>query len=264
MALPISVTYTFGGQTAPIPLSYLDTNFSTVVTAINSMGNGAFALANVTITGGTLTGITPLTPAVGGTGTGTLTYGGAMIGNGTNAVTLIAPGSSGNVLTSNGTFWYSGSGSTVVPTGTIFNQQTTANSSVLATTATIPDDNTIPQNTEGTEWMTVSITPTSASNKLLISLNASGAIAGGQFIYAIFQDSTAGALYAGKLPVSTSNILVSSAQSWIMTAGTTSATTFKVRIGNNGSTQITANGESGAAKFGGVVTSSLSVAEIKV
>ena len=36
------------------------------------------------------------------------------------------------------------------------------------TTATIPQDNTTPQNTEGLELFTLAITPTSASNKLLI------------------------------------------------------------------------------------------------
>lgn len=35
MAKPISVSYTFATQPGPIPLSYLDSNYSTIVTAIN-------------------------------------------------------------------------------------------------------------------------------------------------------------------------------------------------------------------------------------
>jgi microcystin-dependent protein len=54
--------------------------------------------------------------ANGGTGATTLT--GVLIGNGTNAVTAVAPGSSGNVLISNGADWVS-STTLTVPTGAI-------------------------------------------------------------------------------------------------------------------------------------------------
>lgn len=43
----------------------------------------------------------------GGTGATTLTSHGVLIGNGTSAVTTVSPGSSGNVLQSNGTSWVS-------------------------------------------------------------------------------------------------------------------------------------------------------------
>jgi hypothetical protein len=45
--------------------------------------------------------------ANGGTGSATLTSGSLVVGAGTSAVTFIAPGSSGNVLTSNGSVWSS-------------------------------------------------------------------------------------------------------------------------------------------------------------
>jgi len=43
----------------------------------------------------------------GGTGAGSFTTNNLLVGNGTSSFQLIAPGSSGNVLTSNGTNWYS-------------------------------------------------------------------------------------------------------------------------------------------------------------
>jgi hypothetical protein len=43
----------------------------------------------------------------GGTGTSTLTANSVLLGNGTSAVQLVAPGTSGNVLTSDGTTWAS-------------------------------------------------------------------------------------------------------------------------------------------------------------
>ena len=45
--------------------------------------------------------------ASGGTGAATLTANNVILGNGTSAVTFVAPGSSGNVLTSDGSTWTS-------------------------------------------------------------------------------------------------------------------------------------------------------------
>jgi len=56
MALPITIPNTFATATNNIPLSQLDTNFTTVSTAINGIGNGSEALANVAVTGGTING----------------------------------------------------------------------------------------------------------------------------------------------------------------------------------------------------------------
>jgi hypothetical protein len=71
-------------------------------------------LANKVNTSGQLdvaTGVTG-TQAVanGGTGATTLTANNVLIGNGTSAVAFVAPGSNGNVLTSNGTTWTSAAG----------------------------------------------------------------------------------------------------------------------------------------------------------
>jgi hypothetical protein len=62
------------------------------------------------------TGVTGTLPvANGGTGAATLTANNVLLGNGTSAVQTVAPGTSGNVLTSDGTTWTSaaaGGGST--------------------------------------------------------------------------------------------------------------------------------------------------------
>jgi len=64
---------------------------------------------SVAITGGTITGITDLTVADGGTGASSITANSVILGNGTSALSsnLVAPSTSGNVLTSNGTTWQS-------------------------------------------------------------------------------------------------------------------------------------------------------------
>jgi hypothetical protein len=54
------------------------------------------------------TGVTGTLPvANGGTGAATLTANNVLLGNGTSALQVVAPGTSGNVLTSNGTTWAS-------------------------------------------------------------------------------------------------------------------------------------------------------------
>jgi len=65
------------------------------------------ATSGTVITGaGGVTGV-----ASGGTGAATLTANNVILGAGTSAVTFVAPGSTGNVLTSNGTTWTSAAAS---------------------------------------------------------------------------------------------------------------------------------------------------------
>ena len=51
---------------------------------------------------------TPVPVSSGGTGTSTLTANSVVLGNGTSAVQLVAPGTAGNVLVSDGAIWTSG------------------------------------------------------------------------------------------------------------------------------------------------------------
>lgn len=69
-----------------------------------------FAASNVTITNA-------LGVSSGGTGRSNLTANSVMIGNNTSAVNFVAPGTSGNVLTSNGTTWVSQAPTAGVTTG---------------------------------------------------------------------------------------------------------------------------------------------------
>ena len=63
-----------------------------------------------------------LAVASGGTGRTSLTANNVVLGNGTSEVQLVAPGTTGNVLTSNGTTWVSSSGSFPSGTRMTFNQ----------------------------------------------------------------------------------------------------------------------------------------------
>jgi hypothetical protein len=199
--------------------------------------------------------------ANGGTGASTLTANNVILGNGTSAVQFVAPGTTGNILTSNGTTWTS---TAPASSGKLVQQVISASSALASGAGTIPFDDTIPQNTEGNEFLTVSITPTSASNYLVIEVNALLSTSSGQStIGAIFQDSTANALAA------TSNTppATGSGQFFVlrhrMTAGTTSSTTFKFRAGAIAAATTYLNGNgSGTRLFGGVAASLITVTEI--
>lgn len=57
MALPVTIPNTFATANASIPLSQLDTNFTTLSNAINGIANGVETLANVQVTGGTINNV---------------------------------------------------------------------------------------------------------------------------------------------------------------------------------------------------------------
>ncbi len=132
-------------------------------------------------------------------------------------------------------------------------------------TTLIPQDDTIPQNTEGFEVMTLAITPTNASNILYIDVVVHmGTTAAGYQVVALFQDSTADALAATGHVNVTNDTTVTIKFRHKMTAGTTSSTTFKARIGQNNAGTVRFNGNSGARVFGGVAASSITITEIQV
>jgi hypothetical protein len=128
----------------------------------------------------------------------------------------------------------------------------------------IPYDDTIPQNTEGTEILSQAITPVSASSKLLIEyeIYASTSGAGVQLAAALFVDSTANALDAVWQYSQAANNPYQIRGSYSVTSGSTSARTYKVRVGAN-SGNVFPNGSAGSTRIGGgVLACKLRVTEI--
>lgn len=134
-----------------------------------------------------------------------------------------------------------------------------------STAAAIPLDSTIPQNTEGAELTTVTITPTNASNRLRIEANLPfvDGSAGITICAALFQDSTANALALGILALNGANYAHNITFTHEMAAGTTSATTFKLRAGPGTGTAYF-NRRAAGETLGGVSAVRLRVTEIKV
>lgn len=155
---------------------------------------------------------------------------------------------------------------TKAPGGGVIVQRVNTQTGAVATTTTVmPDDDTIPQNTEGGEFMTLAITPTNASNNLEIqvTINISSSASAHNGV-ALFQDSIAGALAGVQEFESAAFGGTVITFTHTMVAGTASATTFKVRAGMQTAGTLTFNGRGGARKFGGVMASSIIIKEIAV
>ena len=130
---------------------------------------------------------------------------------------------------------------------------------------TIPFDDTIPQITEGNEVMTLAITPTSASSKLLVNVDVSGASnVQGNWTAALFRDSTANALAAAQTKQSDVNPdhLDHLHLTWVADASSTSATTFKVRCGQTNAGDWYFNGQNASRWFGGSSNSGITIMEV--
>ena len=154
---------------------------------------------------------------------------------------------------------------TTLPAGSVVQMITTQTGAVATGTTVMPTDDTIPQKTEGDEYITLAITPTNASNKLIIefvgfpSASILVSMAG-----ALFQDTTTDALAAVASTAAGVGYLNPMNLTHSMTAGTTSSTTFRIRIGPASAATITLNGQLGGRWFGGVAATSLKITEIKV
>lgn len=149
--------------------------------------------------------------------------------------------------------------------GTAVQVVSTNYSAVATGTTIIPNDDTKPQITEGTLFMTQAITPRSATNNLIIEATLSmGISSNGNRIAALFQDALPDALATVATYVGNFADPVLLTIRHTMVAGTTSPISFTVRGGSEAAGTWTMNGVGGSRRFGGVTISSIKVTEVAV
>jgi hypothetical protein len=137
----------------------------------------------------------------------------------------------------------------------------TESAAVATGTTAIPYDDTIPQSGEGDEYLTRAITPVSAANILRASSVSWFSHSSGAVISALFRDATADAL-AVSFSNQSATLPGLHQIDYAVIAGSTSATTFKLRAGSNSGATTTFNGAASARLFGGTFTSHLQATEI--
>ncbi len=149
--------------------------------------------------------------------------------------------------------------------GMVLQSLSSVTGAVATGTTVVPFDDTIPQITEGDQYMSLAVTPRSSTNILKISITvmiSSSVI--NNLAVALFQDSTADALAVVAHHQDIAGGVTCITLTHLMTAGTTSATTFKVRCGGNAAGTTTFNGTGAARRYGGVACSSITIEEIQV
>lgn len=129
-------------------------------------------------------------------------------------------------------------------------------------TTAIPFDDTIPQVGEGTQILSVSITPKTITNRIILRFSGTGCTAGNNMvIYAIFANGASNAIAAGASYNATSAVETPCVLETELVPGSTSAQTYTVRVGPDTGT-LRMNGNSSARRFGGVAKCVLIAEEI--
>ena len=131
----------------------------------------------------------------------------------------------------------------------------------------IPDDTSIPQITEGDQILSATITPTDASNLLLIIVEPQ---IGVELVdlamgIAIFQDATLDAIDAHQFSATANGTRIVPFIQHEMVAGTVAPTTFTVRVGLSATPPgqyFNLNGITAGLKYGGVTSSSILIYEL--
>lgn len=127
----------------------------------------------------------------------------------------------------------------------------------------IANDDNVPGSGAGFEVLTATITPTNANSKLRISAFTGSLASNTATVYVLLVSRDSGSAIATNYGTAAANSNTEIGLVREVTAGSTAATTFRMKIGriNNGSIFI--NGTSAERRFGGTLKHSLTIEEIK-
>lgn len=152
----------------------------------------------------------------------------------------------------------------LLPAGSVLNSVYAESTTYTSSSAAIPVDDTIPQNTEGVEILTGTITPSSTSSRIRVLVTIPATSPSNECItVALFRDSVANALcaVAGSEGVSPGPEAISLAYEYV--PASVSSISLKVRVGTSGGSPFGVNGSSAGRMYGGVSRATMIIEEIK-
>lgn len=151
-----------------------------------------------------------------------------------------------------------------LPNGTIIDRGFASYAANVALTVAMPTDDTMPQITEGTEILKVTITPKKTTSRLRARALVIGSVnAADNWAAALFSAGAANALHAKYAPPLSANYVTTIPLEWEWVPGVTTAIDVTVRAGSNPSRSLYLNGSSTGRIFGGAAHCTLVVEEIK-
>lgn len=130
-------------------------------------------------------------------------------------------------------------------------------------TIAVPRDDTIPQITEGAEFMSTVFTPKSANSVLQIDVKCFIAPSGVNWIVtSLFRDDDVNALSSTAEYLAANTAVGHQTVRAFVALGNLTPRTFSVRAGGAGSETISFNGTLGVRDYGGALVSSITITEI--
>lgn len=148
--------------------------------------------------------------------------------------------------------------------GGLIQQVRTESGALTTCTTIIPNDDTIPQITEGDLVLSQAITPLAATSRLLVEVSVR--CAANAAVYqtaALFRDGAANSIGAAQNVSATADYYNGGLNFSVeVIAGSVAATTFTVRLGPSAAASVYFNGQAGSRRLGGVSASSISITEI--
>lgn len=216
--------------------------------------------SGIDMTGALTTLLNTLPVTKGGTGAATRTLGfnalapagptagAALVFDGTNWV-LLPIGAALQQLRVNAVAtaleWAAGSNSVI--------QMVSASSATYSSiTGVTPYDDTVPQIGEGTQLVSLSITPSSNTTRLLIQAEITGVASVPDAYIAAIHNGAASAIAADWVVVQTASVGVVIPLSVVVVPGATTPLTITLRIGSASGSAFELNGQGGVRKLGGV------------
>ena len=133
-----------------------------------------------------------------------------------------------------------------------------------STSSSIPQDNTIPQNTEGTEFTTLAITPQASDSTLFIDFLVHGSLSNNNtnLTVCLFKDSAAYALQVSNNFCGTNTEMFPLMLKFAETSGTTSSVTYKIRFGLNGGGTVYLNSDQSSDVYSTAQSSVFMITEV--
>jgi hypothetical protein len=259
--------------TGILPVANGGTNLTTYTTGDLIYASGTnilntlpdIATTNVLLSGGV--GVAPsygkvnLTTAVsnvlplanGGTGASNLPLG--IITSNGSVLSSVSIGSAYNVVV------YNSGALSFVPSTFIRSSASTSTSSIISCATVIPDDNTIPTNTEGNSILSASYSANATGSTIIIyvSVNTGTLNSSSNMMISVFTSKSSSAIAVGYVNFGSSvgncTILVR------YISPDTSTITYSVRCGGSVGTTFLNGSNTGAARFNGTLTSRMFITE---